>query len=196
MRNTVMITKGRQSVLSTMQQSDPCLPLPSPHDRGFDIRITTDGKWHYRGSPIERAALVRLFAGALTRDAAGDYWLETPAERGRIQVDDAPFLAVELSVQGAGRAARLKFRTNMDEWVTADAAHPIHLRPRPSEAGGRGLRPYLRLRGGIEALIARPVYYALADIAVEHAIAGVVRTGVWSSGTFFPLAPAVAADPP
>ncbi len=176
-----------------MQDSIRSLPLPpAANDCGFDIRITADGKWHYQGSPIERMGLVRLFASVLKRDAAGDYWLETPAERGRIQVDDAPFLAVELSIEGVGRAQRLQFRTNIDESVTADAAHPIHLRP-GSSGGDGALRPYLRLRDGLEALIARPVYYNLVEIAVEHVVDGAAAMGVWSSGAFFPLGPAESA---
>jgi hypothetical protein len=198
MRNTVVITKRRQSVLSAMQNLNRSLPLqPAVNDcGGFDIRITADGKWHYQGSPITRMGLVRLFASVLKRDAAGDYWLETPAERGRIQVDDAPFVAVELSIEGAGQAQCLRFRTNIDETVTADAAHEIHLRP-GFGGGDGGLRPYLRLRDGLEALIARPVYYSLVEIAVEHLVDGVAQTGVWSNGVFFPMAPAglAAADP-
>ena len=178
-----------------MQNSNRSLPLqPAVNDcGGFDIRITPDGKWHYQGSPIARMGLVRLFASALKRDAAGDYWLETPAERGRIQVDDAPFVAVELSIEGTGRAQRLRFRTNIDETVTADGAHPIHLRPGPAGRAG-ALRPYLRLRGGLEALIARPVYYSLVDIAVERSVDGAAEIGVWSSGVFFPLAPVDQAE--
>lgn len=156
----------------------------------FDIRITSDGTWHYQGSPIGRMPLVRLFASVLKRDAAGDYWLETPAECGRIQVDDAPFIAVDVTVEGDGRAQRLTFRTNMDEVVTADAAHPIHVRPGPRNLDPDGHpRPYLLVRDGIEALIARPVYYRLADLAVEDAVGGVSRLGVWSGGAFFPLGP-------
>lgn len=178
-----------------MQDSTRSLPLPSAADDcGFDIRITADGKWHYQGTPIGRMGLVRLFASVLKRDAAGDYWLETPAERGRIQVDDAPFVAVELSIEGAGRAQRLHFRTNIDETVTADAAHPIHLRPGLGRDGG--LRPYLRLRDGLEALIARPVYYSLVEIAVEHWVDGAAEMGVWSNGAFFTLGPANATAQP
>jgi hypothetical protein len=181
--------------MSAMQNSIRSLPLRSTAETcgDFDIRITADGKWHYQGSPITRMSLVRLFAGVLRRDTAGDYWLETPAERGRIQVDDAPFIAVELSVAGTGRSQQLQFRTNIDETVTADAAHPIHLRPARIEDGG-GLRPYLGLRDGIEALIARPVYYSLVDMAVEHPVDGVAELGVWSNGVFFPLGPAAAAE--
>ena len=159
----------------------------------FDIRIASDGTWLYRGSPIGRIALVRLFASVLKRDAAGDYWLETPAERGRIQVDDAPFVAVELDIEGGGRTQRLHFRTNIDEKVTADQWHPIHIRHSPDHTAaaddGRSYcgRPYISLRDGIEALIARPVYYALAELADEQQVDGQVQFGVWSAGSFFPL---------
>lgn len=144
--------------------------------------------WHYQGSPIGRTPIVRLFARALKRDEAGDYWLETPVERGRIQVDDAPFLAVDVTVTGSGTAQRLEFRTNLDEIVTADEAHPIHLRPQPPGSHpDLGPRPYILLHDRIEALIARPVYYRLVELASEQAVGGVPLLGVWSCGVFFPL---------
>lgn len=181
-----------------ISQDQPLSPT-APDCGDFDIRITADGVWHYRGSPIGRIALVRLFASVLKRDEQGQFWLETPAERGRIQVDDAPFLAVELQVEGAGREQRLRFRTNIDETVTADAQHPIQLRRDPRAAAGddgAAARPYLRLRDGIEALIARPVYYALVDLAEEQPIAGRPQPGVWSCGMFFPLVANLTAEPP
>lgn len=180
-----------------ISQDQPLSPA-APDCGDFDIRITADGVWHYRGSPIGRIALVRLFASVLKRDEQGQFWLETPAERGRIQVDDAPFVAVELQVEGAGREQRLRFRTNIDETVTADAQHPIVLRRDPRAAtgdDGETGRPYLRLRDGIEALIARPVYYALVELADEQLIAGRPQPGVWSCGTFFPLVPMLTAEP-
>ena len=171
-----------------MSQFQPSRPM-APECGDFDIRITPDGVWHYRGSPIGRMALVRLFASVLKRDDLGDYWLETPAERGRIQVDDAPFVAVEFSVEGAGRGQRLMFRTNLDDMVTADRWHPIELRHRPGSLNREDGRPYIHLRDGIEALIARPVYYALVDMAEEQLVNGRLELGVWSSGMFFSLVP-------
>lgn len=168
------------------------IPPPAPECGDFDIRITSDGTWHYRGSPIGRVALVRLFATALKRDESGGYWLETPAERGRIQVDDAPFVAVELSVEGSGRGQRLLFRTNLDDMVTADRLHSIYLRRSPGGDDSHDGRPYIHLRDGIEALIARPVYYALVDLAVEQLVEGSPQQGVWSSGMFFPLVATVS----
>ena len=83
------------------------------------MRIARDGTWYYRGSPIARKPLVKLFASVLKRDAQGDYWLITPVERGRIEVEDAPFTAVELATAGSGPEQVLSFRSNLDEWVEA-----------------------------------------------------------------------------
>src|SRR5487761_1763401 len=91
------------------------------------IRIARDGAWHHHGSPIGRLALVKLFASVLRRDADGSYWLVTPAERGRIEVEDAPFLAVELTVAGEGCGQQLIFRTNLDDIVTAGPDHPLRV---------------------------------------------------------------------
>ena len=92
----------------------------------FDIRINRDGLWFYHGTPIGRRELVKLFASVLRRDAEGRFLLETPAERGVIEVEDTPFVAVELNVEGTGRSQRLIFRTNIDENVVVDALHPLH----------------------------------------------------------------------
>jgi len=149
-------------------------------DEAYDIRILADGTWTYHGSPIGRPALVKLFASVLRRDEAGDYWLITPAERGRIIVDDAPFVAVELSVSGSGTGSILTFRTNLDDQVTAGPDHPIRVVFDDETAAPR---PYVAVRDGMEALIARSVFYALADRAVENH----GKLGVWSAGCFFPL---------
>ena len=93
----------------------------------FDIRTNRDGLWFYHGTPIGRRELVKLFASVLRRDSEGRYLLETPAEKGVIEVEDAPFLAVELSVEGIGRSRRLIFRTNIDENVVADIDHPLQI---------------------------------------------------------------------
>ena len=190
MRNTVVIAKRGNLYSQAMDKSQfqPSRP-GAPECGDFDIRITPDGVWHYRGSPIGRMALVRLFASVLKRDDSGDYWLETPAERGRIQVDDAPFVAVELSVEGAGRGQRLMFRTNLDDMVTADRWHPIELRYSPCSPNRDDGRPYIHLRDGIEALIARPVYYALVELAEEQLVNDHLEPGVWSAGMFFSLIP-------
>ena len=159
----------------------------SPRDCGhFDIRIDRDGSWFYRRTPINRAALVRLFSTVLERDAAGDYWLATPAERGRITVEDAPFLAVEVERRGQGGDQALIFRTNLGDFVTADAAHPLRIE---TNAATQTPRPYVLVRNRLEARLARPVFYDLVEWGVEERVGGATRFGVWSKGTFFPLDP-------
>jgi hypothetical protein len=151
--------------------------------------IRRDGTWLYRGSPIGRKELVCLFASVMKRDEDGAYWLETPAERGKIEVEDAPFLAVELNWTGLGRAQNLTFRTNTDQLVTAGPDNPIRvahdiLTCEPT--------PYLLLRPGagrlpIEARIGRAVYYELVALAEPGMVLGRRMLGVWSGGIFFPL---------
>lgn len=153
---------------------------PGAGDEAYDIRIAADGSWHHNGRPILRPALVKLFSTVLRREADGSYWLVTPAERGRITVDDAPFLAVGLDVAGAGQHQVLRFRTNVDDEVMASAEHPIRV---VFANGGDQPRPYVLVRDRLEALLTRAIYYALVDLAVEHQ----GRVGVWSDNTFFPL---------
>jgi hypothetical protein len=158
---------------------------PPPQDLGeIGIRIASDGSWFYRGTPITRFSLTRLFASVLRREADGAYWLVTPAERGRISVEDAPFLAVELDVAGTGPTQVLSFRTNMDEIVTADGAHPLRVATDPTSAAPR---PYILVRDGLEARLTRPVFYQLVDLGGEERVGGAVRFGVWSKTEFFPL---------
>ncbi|MBV8535469.1 MAG: DUF1285 domain-containing protein [Alphaproteobacteria bacterium] len=151
----------------------------------FDIRIGSDGTWFYHGSPITRKPLVKLFASVLQRDESGAYWLITPAEKGRVAVDDAPFVAVELTVVGDGRGQQLIFRTNIDEIVTAGTEHHIRV---TTDTDSGAPRPYLGVGRGLEALIARPVFYQLVELGVEESRTdGPAEYGVWSRGVFFPL---------
>jgi uncharacterized protein len=150
------------------------------------IRIARDGTWFYHDSPISRKPLVQLFASVLARKPDGSYWLVTPAEQACIHVEDAPFVAVELSVAGAGRNATLSFRTNLDETVAAGPHHPIRVVHDPATAEPS---PYVTVRPGLDALIARPVYYELVAMG-EEAVDGARRVlGVWSGGRFFVLGP-------
>jgi hypothetical protein len=127
--------------------------------------------------------LVRLFSTVLRREGA-DYWLVTPAERGRITVEDAPFIAVELTQEGEGAGQSLSLRTNIDENVTIDAAHP--LRVETDKASGEP-RPYVMIRDGLEARLARPVFYELVERGCEERVGDATLYGIWSKGTFFPL---------
>ena len=149
----------------------------------LDMRIARDGTWFYRGSPIGRKPLVKLFSTVLRREN-GEFWLVTPVERGRILVDDAPFVAVEVDAAGEGRDRRLTFRTNVDDIVTADAAHPIRVDHDPASGEPS---PYITVREGLEARILRPVYYHLVEMGEFAERDGAEQLGVWSCGRFFPL---------
>jgi hypothetical protein len=150
----------------------------------IDMRIARDGTWYYHGSPIERKQLVKLFGSILKRDDQGDFWLETPVEKCRIQVEDAPFQAVEMSVEGEKQNQRLSFRTNVDDIVIAGPENRIRV-VIDSETGEPS--PYLKVREGIEALITRAVFYDLVELAVEIPGEGRTVLGVWSNGTCFTL---------
>lgn len=144
----------------------------------YGIKILKNGDWLYQGTPIKRHNLVKLFASALKRDDKGDYWLITPAERGRIEVEDAPFLAVEMLAQGKDKDQVLRFRTNMDEWVEANAQHPLRITNDPINGE---LSPYVMARDKMEARIVRSVYYDLMKLAIEKNDV----FGIWSNGVFF-----------
>jgi hypothetical protein len=130
--------------------------------------------------------LVKLFASVLKRDHDGDYWLITPVEHGRIDVEDAPFIIVELEAEGAGRDQVIRAKTSLDEWIAIGPDHPLHLRL-PKAGPARNPLPYVDIRPGLEGRFARPTYYELVDLGAEHEIEGVSRYGVWSAGQFFPL---------
>jgi hypothetical protein len=147
------------------------------------MRIARDGTWFYRGSPIGRIALVKLFASVLRREQDGSYWLVTPAERGRIAVEDVPFLAVALTRQGEGRGQQLIFRTNLDDIVTAGPDNPLGVE---TAASGEPA-PYILVRDGLEARLARPVFYDLVELGGEESIEQATQFGVWSMGRFFLL---------
>lgn len=160
----------------------------APPEQDLGLRIDRDGIWHYRGSPIRRPALVRLFATVLRREADGSYWLVTPVERGRIEVEDVPFVALELGTEGEGRARRVRLRSNLDQWVTVGPEHPLRLRTPPwLERGERVRVPYVEVRAGLEARLARPVFYELVELAEAHEVNGRTVLGIWSDGGFFPL---------
>ena len=155
-------------------------------EQQFNIQIAADGRWFHDGGEIRRKAIVKLFASVLKRDLAGVFWLETPVEKGRIEVADAPFIATRLILQYAGMASTTAdpafgIVTNVDDEVPLDAAHPIQMLPSPD---GRGMRPYVEVRDGLLAKLSRPVYYELASYVVAGQDG---RMGVWSHDQFFAL---------
>ena len=166
-----------QSVKAAGERGLPPVHLWNPpHCGEIDIRIRKDGVWFHEGAPIGREALVRLFSTVLRLDPDG-YHLVTPVEKMRITVEDAPFIAVRVDREGED----LVFQTNVGDTVTAGPDNPIRV---TIDAETGEPRPYVHVRRGLEALIARAVFYELAELAVE-------REGVWgvrSGGAFFPIA--------
>jgi hypothetical protein len=146
------------------------------------MRILADGTWLHAGSPIGRANMVRLFSTVLRREPDASYVLVTPVEKLTIAVDDAPFVAVEMKNEGEGEVRRLAFRTNVGDLVVAGPDHRLTLEDR-----GHGARLYLHVRGGLDALIGRSVYYELANLAIDDPARPEDAIGLWSEGTFFAL---------
>ena len=152
-----------------------------PYCGDIGLKISRDGRWHYQGSPIPRPALVKLFARVLRRDMDGRYYLVTPAEKVDVAVADAPFLAVEMQASGEGPAQSLLFRTNVDDVVPCGPDHPLRFVVGDPDSG---LKPYLLVRGRLEALVTRALVYDLVELAVDG---GDGTLGIWSGGAFFAL---------
>ena len=153
----------------------------------IDMRIASDGLWYYMGTPIGRIRLVKLLASVLRKDDDGKTYLVTPVEKIGITVDDAPFVAVAMSVAGEGQDQRISFRTSIDDVVSVDDAHPLRFE---IEEGTDGLKPYVLMRGRLEALVNRAVFYDLVEIGKVHNVDGESWFGVWSSGIFWKMAKA------
>jgi uncharacterized protein len=153
----------------------------------IDMRIAADGLWYYMNSPIGRKPLMNLFASILRYDADGKYYLVTPVEKCGIRVDDAPFVAIRMSVLGAGRDQQIKFETNVDDEFVLGPEHPMRV---ADEAGTGGLKPYVLVRRNLEALVSRALFYDLVALGVTEG----EWFGVWSSGVFYPMQKASDID--
>ena len=160
-------------------------PMPI---KDFEMRIAKDGVWYHQGTPIKRLPLVKLFASVLLKEQDDSYWLVTPVEKGMIEVEDAPFLAVEVECVTSNENEFFKtdfsFRTNLDEFVICGPENPlrVNIDPKTQEPN-----PYILVRDGLEAKITRSVFYELIDVANERIIDGKRFLGIWSKGIFFQL---------
>ena len=157
--------------------------------KDMGLRISRDGAWHYLGSPIVRPSLVRLLSRVMRREGE-DFFLVSPVEKLRIEVEDAPFLAVELECSGESQSQRLIFRTNVDDVVIAGKAHPIWVNEDPLSGEPA---PYIEVRDGLWALINRSVYYELAERVIPSPNSP-GQLGVFSEGCFFELGSVDASD--
>lgn len=158
-----------------------------PYCGDIGMAIGADGAWSYGGSPIGRKAMVELFATILRKDEDGRHYLVTPVEKILIKVADAPFLAVEMAREGRGKTQSLSFRTNVDDWVEANGEHPMRF----VRAGkDDGLKPYVLVRGRLEARLTRALTYDLVELAMVKG----KELGIWSGGEFFAIGDAKAVS--
>jgi uncharacterized protein len=175
------------TVKTASRKGPPPVHLWNPAYCGeIDMRIAADGTWFYQGTPIGRPALVKLFASILKREGE-KYFLVTPVEKCGILVEDAPFMAVELQANESGARRQLCFRTNVDDWVTCDAGHPLRFE---LEQATGGLKPYIHVRRDLWAKVTRAVFYDLVDLGETREIDGSRMFGVASAGQFYAMAPA------
>ena len=154
------------------------------HCGDSEMRIARDGRWYHQGSEITRPAMVRLFSTILRREADGSYVLVTPVEKLSIAVEEAPFVAIEMKSDGEGETRNLAFRLNTGELVVAGPSTRLRV-----EDGSEGPHPYLEVRPGLDALIARSVYYELVELALAEPRGDDAPAGLWSGGAFFALEP-------
>lgn len=186
-RNQSTGLAGLEAMLKS-QAGDRLPPVEKwdpPYCGDIGMAIRRDGQWFYQNSPIGRKPLVKLFSRVLRKDADGKHYLVTPVEKVDVAVEDAPFLGVEMEVTGAGQDQQLTFRTNVDDVVRCDVDHSLRFEP---EVGSGGLKPYLLVRGRLEALVTRAIYYDLVELAVTETENGEERFGVWSGGRFWRMA--------
>lgn len=148
----------------------------------FSVRIAADGSWHYQGSEISRAELVKLFTTALHRAPDGSYWLVTPFEAGLVEVEDVPFTIVALRVDRPGPSQIIRCRTNLDQWIDLDDEHPLAMRPPPQ---GGPPAPYVTVRPGLEGRLLTQVFYELVELGKVDAAVGELR--IKSAGDWFSL---------
>ena len=156
-----------------------------PYCGEIDMRIDAEGTWFYNGTPIGRPSLVRLFASVLRKDPER-YVLVTPVERVGIAVADVPFIAVEMAIEGGGGDRRIAFRTNVDDLVQVDDEHPLRFE---TDVGG-GVKPYVKVRGGLWARLTRALTYDLIDLGETRDLGEAEIFGVSAAGAFYPIAPA------
>lgn len=179
------------SLLSELEKvQDKSLPpvhLWQPeNEKDIDLVIEQDGTWQYEGTPIKRPRLIKLFSSVLRKDG-DDYFLVTPVEKCRIQVEDVPFQGILMEVEGEGQAQRLMVTTDVGEQVTINREHPLRI-----QQAGEQWVPYVMIRGGLEARLNRNVYYQLANLMVEnaHPETGENWLCILSDGDVFPMMPA------
>ncbi|WP_417514747.1 DUF1285 domain-containing protein [Marinobacter sp.] len=165
--------------------SQPPLEKWQPELSGdMDLRISRDGQWIHKGKPLGREAIVKLFSTILRREDDEQYYLVTPVEKWRIQVEDTPLLAHSLTVEGSGERQIIRLTTNVGEILEVGKDHPLEV---DSYEDSGQPRPIVRVRHGVVARLVTAAYYDLAEHVVEQVIDGEPVLGVYSHGNFYKI---------
>ena len=148
--------------------------------QNYEIKIKSDGSWFHKGEKIKRLELIKLFSSALHFKKDGQHWLITPQERGLVEVEDAPFVIIDINCIGVGKSSECWFTTNIQEKFLLSLKYPLNIILNKKNEP----RPYIKLDRGLKALITRPVFYNMVDLAVRDKNNDY---GLWSDNHFFPI---------
>ena len=170
-------SKSNKKSLTPIEKWNP------PFCGDIDMTITKSGKWYYMGSEIKRPAMVKLFSGILRLESDNSYYLVTPVEKVRIQVEDAPFVAVAITKEQSEGMNTVTFRTNLNDEIVLSKENPLSIEIKKNDEPS----PYITVRNNLRALISRSVFYELVDLAETIPIDGVPYLAIKSQGEIFKI---------
>ena len=185
LENLVKAARTAQGETGPARKYPPVHLWNPPFCGDIGMKIARDGTWFYRGSPIGRLPMVKLFASILRKDV-DRHVLVTPVEMVSVEVEDAPFLAVEMRREAGAKGPELVFRTNLDDETRAGPERPIRF----ERSAADGIKPYVLVRGDLWALVTRTIFLDLVELGEIRDIDGERLFGIASGGAFFPVAPA------
>ena len=179
--------KGIETIYSFSKSNKKSLPpiekWNPPFCGDIDMTISKSGKWYYMGSEIKRPAMVKLFSGILRLESDNSYYLVTPVEKVRIQVEDAPFVAVAITKEQSEGMNTVTFRTNLNDEIVLSKENPLSIEIKKNDEPS----PYITVRNNLRALISRSVFYELVDLAETIPIDGVPYLAIKSQGEIFKI---------
>ena len=179
--------KGIETIYSFSKSNKKSLPpiekWNPPFCGDIDMTISKSGKWYYMGSEIKRPAMVKLFSGILRLESDNSYYLVTPVEKVRIQVEDAPFVAVAITKEQSEGMNTVTFRTNLNDEIVLSKENPLSIEIKKNDEPS----PYITVRNNLRALISRSVFYELVDLAETIPIDGVTYLAIKSQGEIFKI---------
>ena len=179
--------KGIETIYSFSKSNKKSLPpiekWNPPFCGDIDMTISKSGKWYYMGSEIKRPAMVKLFSGILRLESDNSYYLVTPVEKVRIQVEDAPFVAVAITKEQSEGMNTVTFRTNLNDEIVLSKENPLSIEIKKNDEPS----PYITVRNNLRALISRSVFYELVDLAETIPIDGVPHLAIKSQGEIFKI---------